>query len=325
MNALSRRTLFAIPLLAAVPAWAQIYPAKSVCWIVPYAAGGPADALVRAIAPKLSEELGVPVIVDNRGGAGGSLAMEQLIKSPPDGGTIVLGGTGTHSLNPYIQANIPYDPIKDFAPVTPIVSYVNVLVVNANVPVKSVAELVAYAKANPNKVTFASGGTGTSNHLAAELLKSVTGAPMVHVPYRGSGPGMIDVISGHVTCMFDILVTALPQIRAGKVRALAVASARRSPFAPDIPTMAESGVGGYAQAGNEPWFGIFAPAGTPAAVVDRLNGAFRKALNSPDLSQVMKAQGYDVWTLDPAAFLAFIRDDHDKWGKVVKDAGLKPE
>jgi tripartite-type tricarboxylate transporter receptor subunit TctC len=251
--------------------------------------------------------------------------MEQLIKSPPDGGTIVLGGTGTHSLNPYIQANIPYDPIKDFAPVTPIVSYVNVLVVNADVPVKSVAELVAYAKANPNKVTFASGGTGTSNHLAAELLKSVAGAPMVHVPYRGSGPGMIDVISGHVTCMFDILVTALPQIRAGKVRALAVASAKRSPFAPDIPTMAESGVDGYAQAGNEPWFGIFAPAGTPSAVVDRLNGELRKALNSPDLSQVMKAQGYDVWTLDPAAFLSFIRDDHAKWGKVVKDAGLKPE
>jgi tripartite-type tricarboxylate transporter receptor subunit TctC len=325
MTALSRRALFAAPLLAALPARAQTYPAKSVRWIVPYAAGGPADALVRAIAPKLSEELGVPVIVDNRGGAGGSLAMEQLIKSPPDGGTIVLGGTGTHSLNPYIQANIPYDPIKDFAPVTPIVSYVNVLVVNADVPVKSVAELVAYAKANPNKVTFASGGTGTSNHLAAELLKSVTGAPMVHVPYRGSGPGMIDVISGHVTCMFDILVTALPQIRAGKVRALAVASARRSPFAPDIPTMAESGVAGYAQAGNEPWFGIFAPAGTPTVVVDRLNGAFREALKSPDLSQVMKTQGYDVWTLDPAAFLSFIRDDHAKWGKVVKDAGLKPE
>jgi tripartite-type tricarboxylate transporter receptor subunit TctC len=325
MTALSRRALFAAPLLAALPARAQTYPAKSVRWIVPYAAGGPADALVRAIAPKLSEELGVPVIVDNRGGAGGSLAMEQLIKSPPDGGTIVLGGTGTHSLNPYIQANIPYDPIKDFAPVTPIVSYVNVLVVNADVPVKSVAELVAYAKANPNKVTFASGGTGTSNHLAAELLKSVTGAPMVHVPYRGSGPGMIDVISGHVTCMFDILVTALPQIRAGKVRALAVASARRSPFAPDIPTMAESGVDGYAQAGNEPWFGIFAPAGTPTVVVDRLNGAFREVLKSPDLSQVMKTQGYDVWTLDPAAFLSFIRDDHAKWGKVVKDAGLKPE
>jgi tripartite-type tricarboxylate transporter receptor subunit TctC len=325
MSRLSRRTLIAAPLLAALPAMAQTYPAKSVRWIVPYAAGGPADALVRAIAPKLSEGLGVPVIVDNRGGAGGSLAMEQLIKSPPDGSAIVLGGTGTHSLNPYIQANIQYDPIKDFAAVTPIVSYVNVLVVNAEVPVKSVAELVAYAKANPNKVTFASGGTGTSNHLAAELLKSVTGAPMVHVPYRGSGPGMIDVIAGHITCMFDILVTALPQIRAGKVRALAVASAKRSPFAPDIPTMAESGVDGYAQAGNEPWFGIFAPAGTPAATVDRLNGEFRKALGSPDLAQVMRTQGYDVWTLDPPAFLAFMRDDNAKWGKVVKDAGLKPE
>jgi tripartite-type tricarboxylate transporter receptor subunit TctC len=231
MSRLSRRTLIAAPLLTALPAMAQTYPAKSVRWIVPYAAGGPADALVRAIAPKLSEGLGVPVIVDNRGGAGGSLAMEQLIKLPPDGSAIVLGGTGTHSLNPYIQANIQYDPIKDFAAVTPIVSYVNVLVVNAEVPVKSVAELVAYAKANPNKVTFASGGTGTSNHLAAELLKSVTGAPMVHVPYRGSGPGMIDVIAGHITCMFDILVTALPQIRAGRQREVGQGREGRRPQA----------------------------------------------------------------------------------------------
>jgi len=325
MNTLSRRLLLATPLLAAAPASAQAYPSKPVRWIVPYAAGGPADALVRAIAPKLSEGLGVPVIVDNRGGAGGSLAMEQLIKSPADGYTIGLGGTGTHSLNPYIQANIPYDPLKSFEAITPIVTYVNVLVVNAAVPAQTVGEFVAYAKANPDKVTFASGGTGTSNHLAGELLKTVTGAPIVHVPYRGSGPAMIDVISGHVTCMFDILVTALPQIHAGKVRALAVASAKRSPFAPDIPTMVESEVAGYTQAGNEPWFGIFAPAGTPRPVVDQLNAQFVKALAAPELAEVLRTQGYDSWTLDPDAFLAFIRDDHAKWGKVVKDAGLKPE
>ncbi len=326
MTNLSRRALIAAPLLLAnLPAWAQNWPIKPIRWIVPYAAGGPADALVRAIAPKLAEILGVPVVVDNRGGAGGSLALDLLAKSAPDGYTIALGGTGTHSLNPYIQANIPYDPIKDFEPVTPIVSYVNVLVVNANVPVKTVAELVAYAKANPTKVTFASGGTGASNHLAGELLKTVTDAPMAHVPYRGSGPGMIDVIAGHITCMFDILVTALPQIQAGKVRALAVTSAKRSPYAPDIPTMAEAGVPGYAEAGNDLWFGVFLPAGTPKPIVERLNTDIRKALASPELSQVMRAQGYDAWTLDPAAFLAFIRDDHAKWGKVVKSANIKPE
>jgi tripartite-type tricarboxylate transporter receptor subunit TctC len=305
-----------------MPAGAQ---AKAVRWIVPYAAGGPADALVRAIAPRLGEGLGVSVVVDNRGGAGGSLGMEQLAKAAPDGTTIGLGGTGTHSLNPYIQANIPYDPLKSFEAITPIVSYVNVLVVNSGIPVQSVGELVAYAKANPNKVTFASGGTGASNHLAAELLKTVTGAPIVHVPFRGSGSAMIDVIAGHVTCMFDILVTALPQIRAGKVRALAVASAKRSPFASDIPTMAESGVDGYTQAGNEPWFGVFAPSGTPRSTVDRLNAELRKAINSQGLAEVLRAQCYDAWTLDPDAFLAFIRDDHDKWGKVVKAAGIKAE
>ncbi|MDP2378747.1 tripartite tricarboxylate transporter substrate binding protein [Reyranella sp.] len=326
MTSLSRRSLIVAPvLLASRPGSAQTYPSKPIRWIVPYAAGGPADALVRAIAPKLSENLGVPVIVDNRGGAGGSLGLEQLAKSPPDGYTIALGGTGTHSLNPYIQANIPYDPIKDFEPVTPIVSYVNVLVVNAQVPVKTVAELVAYAKVNPAKVTFASGGTGASNHLAGELLKAVTGAPLMHVPYRGSGPAMLDVIAGHITCMFDILVTVLPQIQAGKVRALAVTSAKRSPYAPDIPTMAESGVAGYAEAGNDLWFGVFAPAGTPKSIVDRLNAEIRKALGSPDLGQVLRTQGYDAWTFDPTEFAAFIRNDHAKWGKVVKSAGIKPE
>jgi tripartite-type tricarboxylate transporter receptor subunit TctC len=325
MSALSRRALIAALGVAGLPAAAQTYPSKPIRWIVPYAAGGPADALVRAVAPRLSESLGVPVLVDNRGGAGGSLALEQLAKAPPDGYTIALGGTGTHSLNPYIQANMPYDPIKDFEPVTPIVSYVNVLVVNAQVPVKTVAELVAYAKADPSKVTFASGGTGTSNHLAGELLKTVTGAPIVHVPYRGSGPGMADVIAGHVTCMFDILVTVLPQIQAGKVRALAVTSAKRSPYAPDIPTMAESGVPGYADAGNDLWFGVFTPAGTPRPIVDRLNAEIRKVLGSPELSQVLKAQGYDAWTLDPAFFASFMRDDRAKWGKVVEAAGIKPE
>jgi tripartite-type tricarboxylate transporter receptor subunit TctC len=323
MNRLSRRAILAAPLLtAAQPVAAQ---SKPIRWIVPYAAGGPADALVRAIAPRLGEGLGVTVVVDNRGGAGGSLGMEQLAKSAPDGSTIGLGGTGTHSLNPYIQANILYDPLKSFEAVAPLVSYVNVLVVNASLPVQSVGDLMNYARANPNKVSFASGGIGASNHLAGELLKTVTGAPIVHAPYRGSGPAMIDVVAGHVTCMFDILVTALPQIQAGKVRALAVASAKRNAFAPDIPTMAESGVVGYTDAGNEPWFGVFAPSGTPRPVVDRLNNELRAAIASPKLADVLRAQCYDAWSLDPDRFVAFIRDDHEKWGKVVKAAGIKAE
>ena len=322
---LSRRAVMAGVAVCAWPAVAQTYPSKPIRWIVPYAAGGPSDALVRAIAPVLSTSLGVPVIVDNRGGAGGSLGLEQLAKSPPDGYTIALGGTGTHSLNPYIQAAVPYDSLKDFEPVTPIVAYTNVLVVNAQLPVTTVAELVAYAKANPSKVTFASGGTGASNHLAGELLKTVAAAPMVHVPYRGSGPALADVIAGHITCMFDILVTVLPQVRAGKVRALAVTSSRRSAYAPDIPTMSESGVPGYAEAGNDLWFGVFAPAGTPRPIVDRLNAELRRALASADLSQILKAQGYDAWTLDPEPFAAFLRDDRAKWGGVVRAAGVKPE
>jgi len=325
MKASSRRALMAALSMGALLVAAQTYPNRPIRWIVPYAAGGPSDALVRAIAPKLSAMLGVAVVVDNRGGAGGSLGLEQLAKAAPDGYTIALGGTGTHSLNPYIQAAIPYDPLKDFEPLTPIVSYVNVLVVNAQVPASTVAELVAYAKANPNKVTFASGGIGASNHLAGELLKAVTGAPMVHVPYRGSGPALADVIAGHITCMFDILVTVLPQIHAGKIRALAVTSAKRSSYAPEIPTMAESGVPDYAASGNDLWFGVFAPAATPMPIVDKLNAEIRKAIASPELSQVLRTQGYDAWTLDPPAFQAFLRDDRAKWGAVVKASGIKPE
>jgi tripartite-type tricarboxylate transporter receptor subunit TctC len=309
----------------ALPAAADTYPSKPIRWIVPYAAGAPSDALVRAIAPTLSGELGVPVIVDNRGGGGGSLGLEQLAKSAPDGYTIALGGTGTHSINPYIQAAIPYDPDKDFEPITPIVSYLNGLVVNAEVPVKTVAELVTYAKANSAKVTFGSGGTGASNHLAGELLNTVAGAPMEHVPYRGSGPALADVIAGHITGMFDILVTVLPQIRAGKVRALALTSAKRSAYAPDIPTMSESGVPGYAEAGNDLWFEVFAPAGTPKLIVDKLNTELRRCLASPAPSQTLTGQAYDAWTLDPATFRTFLNGDRAKWGSVVKAAGIKPE
>ena len=304
---------------------AQGYPNKSIRWLIPFSAGGPTDVLARAIAPKLSESLGVPVIVENKLGAGGSLAMDAVAKAAPDGYTIGMGHTGTQSINPHMYARLPYDSLRDFAPITPVVSYVNVLVVNPSVPVKTVAELVAYAKANPEKVTFASGGTGATNHLSGELLKAVTGASMLHVPYKGSAPALVDVIAGNATCMFDILVTSLPQIRAGKVRALAVTSAKRSHYAPDIPTMRESGIDGYEEAGSDLWFGAFAPAGTPRPIIDRLNAELVKALKTPEVVERIRVQAYDIWTLSPEEFAAFLRIEYAKWGKIVQFAGAKAD
>ena len=322
-----KKLLAAIALLALVSgqAHAQPYPNKPIRWLIPFSAGGPTDVLARAIAPKLSESLGVPVIVENKVGAGGSLAMDAVAKSAPDGYTIGMGHSGTQSINPHLYSKLPYDSLKDFSPVTPVVSYVNVLVVNPNVPAKTVAELVAYAKANPQKVSFASGGTGATNHLSGELLKAVTGAPMLHVPYKGSAPALVDVMSGNATCMFDILVTSLPQIRAGKVRALAVTSAKRSGYAPDIPTMRESGIEGYEEAGSDLWFGVLGPAGTPKPIVDRLNAELVKALKTPEVSERIRVQAYDVWTLSPEEFTNFLRTDHARWGKVVKFAGAKAD
>jgi tripartite-type tricarboxylate transporter receptor subunit TctC len=309
--------------VSAGPASAQSYPSKPIRWLIPFSAGGPTDALARAIAPKLSQSLGVPIVVDNRVGAGGSISMETLARATPDGYTIGMGHTGTQAINPHIYEKLPYDPRKDFAAITPLVSYVNVLVVNPAVPVKTVAELVEYAKANPEKVTFASGGTGATNHLSGELLKSITGAPMVHVPYKGSAPALVDVVGGNVTAMFDILVTSLPQIRAGKVRALAVTSDKRSEYAPEIPTMSESGVPGYSEAGSDLWFGVFAPAGTPKAIVDRLNEELVKALATPEVQERIRAQAYSVWTLKPDQFDTFLKLDYDKWGKIVRTSGVK--
>jgi tripartite-type tricarboxylate transporter receptor subunit TctC len=311
--------------LFAVQAFAQAFPNRPIRWLVPYSAGGPADLLARAVAPTLGEQLGVPVLVENRVGAGGSIAMDAVAKAAPDGYTLGLGLSGTQMINPHLYAKLPYDPLKDFSPVTPLVSYTNVLVVGPSAPVKSVAELVAYAKANPDKVTFASGGKGTSNHLAGELLKALTGAPMLHVPYKGNAPAIVDLISGNVTCMFDILATGLAQVRAGKVHAIAVTSMKRSPYAPEIPTLIESGVEGYEKAGADLWIGVFAPPGTPKAIVDHLHAELEKAMKSPAVTERIRGLHYDAWTLPPEEFAAYLRTDYLKWGNITKLAGLKPE
>jgi tripartite-type tricarboxylate transporter receptor subunit TctC len=330
MNSSVKRWLACIGLVAvaavAVPVSAQPpYPNKPIRLIVPFAAGGALDALARAVAPKLSESLGVQVLVDNKGGAGGGIAMAALTKSAPDGYTIGLGHSGTHSINPHLYAKAQYDALTGFTPITPLVSYVNVLVCNPEIPAKTVGELVAYAKANPSKVAFGSGGTGTTSHLSAELLKVVTGAPIVHVPYKGGGPAMTDVMGGTIACMFDLLVTGLPPARAGKTRALAVTSAKRSRHAADVPTMAESGVKGYEEAGSDLWIGVFAPAATPKPIVDRLYSELVKAVKAPDVAERVRLQAFDVWTLSPDEFPAFLRADNARWGTVVKFSGAKVE
>jgi tripartite-type tricarboxylate transporter receptor subunit TctC len=248
----------------------------------------------------------------------------RLAKSPPDGYTLGLATTGSHAINPHLYGpKLSYNALKDFTPLTLAVSYVNVLVVNPGVPVQSVGELVAYAKTNPGKVNYGSAGNGSSNHLSGELLRSLTGAPIQHVPYKGSAPALTDVVSGQLTFMFDILVTSVPQIRAGRVRGLAVTSAKRSPFAPDIPTMAESGVPGYAEAGSELWFGIVAPKGLPKPIVDKLNAELIRVLRSPAMRERISGQFFDVWTSTPAEFQRVIEADHAKWGKIVRESGAR--
>ena len=318
-----RRLGFLLLFLFAGSCLAQ-YPAKPLKWIVPFPPGGPTDSFSRPVAAKLGELLGQPVVVENVAGAGAAIGTERLAKSAPDGYTVALATTGTHAINPHLYGErLQYDALKDFTPLTLAVRYVNVLVVNPSVPANTVGELVAYAKANPGKVTFGSAGNGSSNHLSGEVLKFVTGAPMQHVPYKGSAAALTDVIAGNITYMFDILVTSLPQARAGRVRALAVTSATRSPFAPDIPTMTESGIQGYSDAGADLWFGVVAPATLPPAITRTLSEKLVEALRSPEIRQRLSAQAFELWTSTPEEFARVIRADHEKWGRIVKASGAR--
>ena len=313
--------------LTALPAGlaiAQAFPNKPIKYIVPFAPGGPTDTFSRALTGRLAEQMGQPVIVENVPGAGASIGMDKVAKSAPDGYTIGLATTGTHAINPALYGpRLTYNALKDFSPLTIAVGYINILVVNPNVPAKSVGELVAYAKANPGKVNFGSAGNGSSNHLSGELLKSLTGAPMQHIPYKGSGPALTDVIGGQLTFMFDSPSTVMPQLRGGKVRALAVTTAKRSAHVPDIPTMEESGMPGYSEAGSDLWYGIVGPAGIPKPVVDKLNAEIIKALRSPEMAERLKNQYLDAWPTTPDEFQKIIEADNAKWGKIVRASGAK--
>jgi tripartite-type tricarboxylate transporter receptor subunit TctC len=318
-----RIAIFLISALLTLSAFGQPYPAKSIRWIVPFPPGGPTDTFSRAAAQKLSEIVKQPVIVENRAGAGAAIGMEALAKSPPDGYTIGLSTTGSHAINPHLYSKLAYDPVRDFAPITLAISYVNVLVVNPNLPIKTGADLVAYAKANPGKVSFGSAGNGSSNHLFGEVLKTLTGAPMQHVPYKGSAPALTDVIAGNLTFMFDILNVAGPQIRSGRVRGVAVASAKRSPYIPELPTLAESGIQGFEEVGSDLWFGIMAPAGTPRKIVDFLNQSLIAGMRAPDMRERVRAQSLDLWTSTPEEFAAVLKKDLARWGKAVKASGAR--
>jgi len=322
-----RRAFMALAVLLSVfgaasggAAFAQAFPTKPARLVVPFPPGGPLDAVGRAIAEKLTQTWGQSVVVDNRPGAGGNIGADFVAKSPPDGYTVVMGALSTHAVNPSLYPKMPYDAVKDFAPITLVAITPNVLVVNPALPVNSVKELLAYAKANPGKLSFGSGSNGSAGHLAGELFKVDTGADMVHIPYKGGAPAMQALLAGDTQLMFDNLANSMPQVKAGKLKALAVTTAQRSKLAPDLPTMAEAGVPGFDIA---TWFGLLAPAGTPADVVAKWNADVTKILNSPDMRERLSAQGAEAAPTTPMEFAAFIARELDKYARIVKTSGAR--
>ncbi len=303
-------------------AFAQTLSAKPMRIIVPFPAGGGADLWARVIAQKLGEAWGQNVIVDNRAGASGIIGTELVAKATPDGDTLLLGTTGTHATNPVVFKKLPYDPIKDFAPVTNFVDTPFMLVVHSSVPAKSVNELIALAKARPGQLTYASFGNGSSAHLAGELFKSIAKIDAVHVPYKGGAPAMSDLLGGQVSMMFNSLPAVVPQVKAGRLRGIAVAALQRANAAPDIPTFAEAGSPGV-EAGS--WYGVFAPARTPEAVVAKLHAGITAVLKLPDVQQRLIAEGAVAIGNSPEQFAAQIKDDIGKWSKVAQEAGLRAE
>ena len=297
---------------------AQEYPTKPIRLIVPFAPGGPTDIMSRAISERITARLGQQLVVDNRAGAGGGIGSELAARSAPDGYTMLLRHIGTHAINTSLYSRIGYDPVKDFAPITMIATLPLGLFVNASVPAHSVKDLVALAKAKPGSLNFGSAGSGGPTHMAGEMLKSMGHIDIVHVPYKGNAASLIDLVAGRVQMMFSNLLTAGPHARAGKLRAIAISSSKRSPQAPELPTIAESGVPGY---DLTPWYGVLFPAGTPRPIVMRLNQEIGGILTTPDMVERFRTQGIDLVTSTPEAFAALIKSEIPKWRKVVKDSG----
>jgi len=317
-----RAILFAAAALAVSSlASAQAYPNKTIKIVVPFAVGGIADTFGRVIAQKLTETWGQPVVVENKGGAGGNIGADFVAKSPPDGYTLVIGNIGSHAVNPFLVKSMPYDPLKDFVPIAHVLDAEGLLVVNPALPVKTISELIAYGKANPGKLSYASAGLGTTSHLAGELFKSMSGIDMVHVPYKGNSPAITDVMGGQVQLIFATMPTVIQQAKSGRLRMVATLGNARAKATPDVPTIAET-LPGFDVAN---WIGMFAPAGTPREIVDRLNAEIQKIMRSPDVESRLEAEGAKFIPTTPESFAAFQKSESAKWAAAIKAANIKPE
>jgi tripartite-type tricarboxylate transporter receptor subunit TctC len=294
------------------------YPNRPIRLIVTVPPGGAADFIARLVGGKLADSMGQPVLVENRGGAGGTIATDAVAKAAPDGYTLLQNSITTHGVGPHLYAKLPYDPVKDFAPVSGLAVLPLIMAVNSDLPSKSVQELIQYSK--NNSLNFASSGNGGAPHMAAELFKSVTGAPITHVPYKGSGPAVADLIGGRVQIMFDAAPSLIQHVRSGKLRVLAAASPQRNRLLPDVPTFAELG---HPKIAVSLWYGLLAPAGTPRPVIDKLNREVLRALESPDVRDKLIAQGAEPMPGTPEAFASFMQEEMAKWAPVVKQAGVK--
>ncbi|MES2536307.1 MAG: tripartite tricarboxylate transporter substrate binding protein [Pseudomonadota bacterium] len=307
---------------------AQTYPVKPIRFIVPYPPGGPLDAVARMVADKMKDGLGQPVVVENKPGAGGNIGADLAAKSAPDGYTITIGAVATHAINPSLYAKMPYDAVKDFAPITLLASVPNVLVLNtdtaARLGINSVTDLIKYAKANPGKLNFASGGNGSAGHLAGELFKTMAKVSMVHIPYSGAAPAQLGLLAGQTDLIFDNLASATPNIRAGKLKPLAVTTQTRAASLPELPTIAEAGRAyGMGSFDINTWFGVLAPAKTPAPIVARLNAEIVKALQAPDVKERLARMGAEPSPTTPEQFEALIAKELKKYAAVVKASGAK--
>ena len=305
---------------AALPGMAQPYPSKAVRMIVPYPPGGGNDTLARLFAAKLSDRLGQQFVVENRPGAGAMIGTEAAAKSAPDGYTILLSSIATHALSPNLYSRVPYDPVKDFAPITLLGIAPTVLVVPADLPARNLQEFIAAAKAKPGALAYASGGNGTPPHINAEVFKSVAGIDLLHVAYKGGGPALVDLMAGRVQAMLDTAASAMPHVRSGKLRALAISAPKRSPELPDLPTFAEAGLPQY---DTNAWYSMHAPAGTPPDIVRRLNAELVAILKDPEILARFKQLATDPVGNSPEEFAAFVRAELDKYARIIKAAGIK--
>jgi tripartite-type tricarboxylate transporter receptor subunit TctC len=319
---MTRRTLLWIVIGmcfgAVAPASGQSLADKPVRVVVPFAPGGSTDIVARITSQKLSERLKTQVVIDNRGGGGGNIGSDLVAKAPPDGHTLLIGTVGSLTINPTLYKRMPYDPIKDLTPIAYFGSTPNILVVHPSLPVKTVRELISLARSKPGQLNYASAGTGGSVHLAGELFKSMAKVDMIHVPYKGSGPALIDLLGGHTQLMFSTMPPALPHAKSGRLRALGMTGVRRSPLVPDLPTIAESGLPGYE---ITQWWGLLGPAGMPAAIVIRLNSDVNAILQQADVRDRFAAEGADTAPNTPQWFASFMKSETAKWGKVVKASG----